>query len=156
MPTAARREETRNRDERWRKWPVEAASGLNDWLGRRINMSLACDPKSELEEAVECEGERTRHQRLYQLAEMAMKSATVEATGLIRVVLPASKERRGLPIQSKAKGISCDTSEDVENVWLGSGLTCGVNRRCSQTDGGRRREIRMHEGGSGKWLQRPG
>jgi len=36
------------------------------------------------------------------------------------------------------------------------GLTYGVKRRCSQPDDGRRREIGMHAGGSGKWLQRPG
>jgi hypothetical protein len=35
-------------------------------------------------------------------------------------------------------------------------LTYGVNRRCSQSDDGRRWEIRMHDGGIGKWLQRPG
>ena len=33
MPIAARWEEMGNRDERWRKLPVEAASGLNDGLG---------------------------------------------------------------------------------------------------------------------------
>ena len=36
MPTAARWEEMRNPNDWRRKLPVEAASGLNDWLGVRI------------------------------------------------------------------------------------------------------------------------
>jgi hypothetical protein len=60
VPTAARREETRNPNEWRRKLPVEAASGLNDLLGSCAGLVAALGRDAGKVDGVRAmDGERT-------------------------------------------------------------------------------------------------